>query len=264
MSFDEDNKTLGGLTIGSLTRESPGDGTQPPRKRRTISLEDLVGEFEETPGENTGDSSNPRAEPRFETDEEALKHNRFYLPVLRLNHRDQWESKPLSQRQKLTPELAEKTCLTNCCGIHGLRSSCCRLDMDDLEHILGPVSEKWIKRFLRFCAKKGWNLKRGDVVIDFEEGKLIGRRFFNNHPVFDRETSYPMMRLQVDGPRFSCKFLNSDTGLCNIYENRPEMCQDYLCRYIKTNFLVKTKAKPNTWLRADVGESSDEEERQGK
>ena len=67
--------------------------------------------------------------------------------------------------------------------------------------------------------------------------------------------------MQIEGPHFSCKFLNNMNGMCNIYEQRPDMCRDYLCGHVKSNFLVKTKDKPNTWRKIDVrpGEPEDEE-----
>lgn len=200
----------------------------------------------------------PRRPPKKEL-QKARKDNKYYLPVLSLNDATMWPPAQMADRRHLTDEIATETCLSNCCGVPGVFSACCRLDPDDLEHVLGPVKEKWVKKFLRYAKKKGWNYKRSDVVIDYEEGKLIGERFFNGHPIFTKPTSYPMMRIQAMGPRFGCKFLNPDNGMCGIYEQRPGMCRGYYCQYIKKNFLVKTKEKPNTWRRVDVGSKKDEE-----
>jgi len=191
---------------------------------------------------------------------EVKKENKFYLPVLSLNDETMWQTKPMSERTYFTDEVAKETCLTNCCNAPGVFSACCRLDPNDLEHILGPVTEKWIKRFLNHSQKKGLNYKRSDVVIDFEEGKLIGDAFFNGHPIFSKPTSYPMMRIQAMGPRFGCKFLNPDNGMCGIYPVRPDMCSGYLCQYVKKSFLVKTKSHPNTYKRVDVGRNDKENE----
>jgi len=179
------------------------------------------------------------------------KEARYYLPVLYLNDPTQWDSKPLSERKHFTDEVAKKTCLSNCCGIEGLRSGCCKLDPDDLEHILGPLDEEWITKILKYFKNKNIPMSRYDVVIDFEEGRLIGQKFFNGHPVFDSKESYPMLRFQIDGNRFSCKFLNANTGMCGIYEQRSDMCRNYLCQYVKKNFLVRTPANPNKYSKVE-------------
>lgn len=181
-----------------------------------------------------------------EEKEKAKKEARYYLPVLYLNQQQQWESKPLSERKHFTDEVAKDTCLGNCCGHTGLRAGCCQMDMDDLEHVLGPIDEQWISSTLKKFKKMGMNLTRYDLVIDYEEGKLIGEKFFNSHPVFDSKGSYPILRFQVNGIRFACKFLNVNNGMCTIYEFRPPMCQNYFCSYIKSNFLVKLN-KSNTY-----------------
>lgn len=154
-----------------------------------------------------------------------------------------------------------ETCLGNCCGIPGTKSMCCRLSPSQLEHVLGPLDDKWIKKITEWFKKRGINVTRQDIVIDHEEGVLIGRNFFNGHEIFERKETYPIMRMQVEGPHFACKFLNNMNGMCNIYEQRPDMCRSYLCGHVKSNFLVKTKDKPNTWRKIDVrpGEPEDEE-----
>lgn len=177
--------------------------------------------------------------------------NRFHLPVLYINDINQWPNKPKTEKRLLTDELAEKTCLSNCCGVEGLNSACCRLDPDDLEHVLGPLEgkqrgiknpdERWVETIVRWFNKNGVKYKRSDIVIDFEEGKEIGLKFFNDHEIFRRKESYPMLRFQVDGPRFACKFLNNTNGKCTIYHMRPQMCRSYVCRFISSNFLVKNK-----------------------
>jgi Fe-S-cluster containining protein len=204
-----------------------------------------------TPSKQTGTSN--RASLRIPEDadiDKIVEDNRYYLPVLHINDPSIWESKPVSERLHFTSEVATETCLKNCCGQLGLKSACCIMDPDDMEHVLGPVSEADIKKIVNHFKKKGFNFTRSDVVIDFEEGKLLGQTFFNDHPVFKREDSYPIMRIQTFGPRFACKFLNVHNGKCNVYSFRPEMCSNYLCSYVKSNFLVKTK-KGNTYIRVD-------------
>lgn len=189
---------------------------------------------------------------------EARKENKYYLPVLSLNDPTMWSEAPKKDRIYFTDEVAKETCLSNCCGYPGVFSACCRLDLDDLEHVLGPVKESWVKRFIKYSKKRGWNYKRSDIVIDIEEGKLIGDRFFDGHPVFSRPGSYPIMRLQMMGPRFACKFLNPDDGLCGIYQQRPDMCKKYICQYVKNNYLVRLQDKPNTY-RKIVGKKEEKE-----
>lgn len=226
--------------------------------RKTISLNELL----EMDKENESISSIPEKEkkkrPNTEELQQAKKDNKFYLPVLSLNDNLMWPSKPMNERRHFTDEVAKETCLSNCCGVPGLWSACCRLDPDDIEHVLGPVTEDWIKAILRHFRKKGYNWNRSDIVIDYEEGKLIGDKFFNGHPIFQKKTSYPMMRIQSIGPRFGCKFLNPDNGMCGIYQHRPDMCRGYYCQYVKTNFLVRTKDRPNTYHRVDVGNKEEE------
>lgn len=180
---------------------------------------------------------------------QTLKRDRFYLPVLHLNDPTQW---PVSDsRTQFTDTVAHNVCLGNCCGIEGVYSACCQMDLEDLEHVLGPVDEKWIESTIAWFAKKGIPTTRADLVIDFEEGRLIGEKFFEGarKQVFSSKETYPILRFQINGPRFACKFLNTVNGKCQIYEQRPGMCRGYLCQYVKANFLVRTDPEnhPNTY-----------------
>ncbi|MFA6049657.1 MAG: YkgJ family cysteine cluster protein [Candidatus Paceibacterota bacterium] len=218
---------------------------------RTISLDELIKEDEDRKdliAPDLGDKT------KYSPDElrELRKDNKFYLPVLRLNHMDMWPPKPRSERKHFTDQVAKETCLSKCCGVPGVKSACCRMDPNDLEHVLGPLDEDWIGKIIKWFKKNHINVTRQDVVIDFEEGQLIGRNFFNGHQIFEDPKSYPIMRFQVDGPRFACKFLNNQNGMCNIYEQRPDMCRTYLCGYVKSNFFVQTKDNPNKWVMVDV------------
>lgn len=177
--------------------------------------------------------------------------NRFHLPVLHINDPTQWPSQPLESRLHWTDKVAYNTCLGNCCGVEGLKAGCCHMDPYDMEHVLGPLDEEWIKKIVAWLRKRGIMATRADVVIDYEEGKIIGENFFNGErkAVFLSEDSYPILRFQVAGPRFACKFLNIDNGKCTIYEERPDMCRGYLCQYVRSHFLVKTPTKPNTYTK---------------
>ena len=214
----------------------------------SISVEELLKKNEKEDEKCISSINLQKKELTKEELKEVKKENRFYLPVLRINQLEQWPPIPKSQRKHFTAETARKTCLSNCCDVPGLKSACCRMDPDDLEHVLGPLDEKWIKHILKWFKNKGIDYRRQDIVIDFEEGKILGQTFFNGHRVFEDPKSYPILRFQVDGSHFSCKFLNNSTGMCGIYLERPNMCKNYLCNYVKSNFLVKTKEKPNTWV----------------
>lgn len=176
--------------------------------------------------------------------------DRFYLPVLNLNHIPEWDSKPNEERKHFTDEVALNTCLGNCCGVEGLKGGCCHLDPIDLEHVLGPLDEDWIRDIIKWFKHKGISCNRSDIVIDYEEGKYLGQTLFKDAPnnqIFQEKQSYPFLRFQVLGPRYVCKFMNPQTYKCQIYEVRPNMCRTYYCQYILTNFLVKTKNHPNRW-----------------
>lgn len=217
---------------------------------RTISIDDLYESDKDH--DITLQSDHKKHNLSKEELKDLKKENRFYLPVVYLNHMDMHPSKPNSERQHWTDQKAMETCLSNCCGIPGTKSMCCRLNPDQLEHVLGPLDEKWIKSIVEWFKKRGINVTRQDIVIDYEEGLLIGRNFFKGHEIFEKRESYPIMRMQLEGPHFACKFLNNLNGMCNIYQQRPDMCRSYLCGYVKSNFFVKTKDKPNTWRKIDT------------
>lgn len=194
-----------------------------------------------------GDETTP--EQQLETVEIPKKkvQNKFHLPVLNINKADYWESQAVSDRKHLTAEVAAKTCLGNCCGYEGLSAGCCQLDSEDLEHVLGRVDEEDIKKLIMHLKKTQPGIKREDIVIDIKEGMMIGKQFFNDHAVFKDERSYPMLRLQIFGSRFVCKFLSTKTFMCTVYSHRPKMCVEYYCEFLKKNYLIRTKDKPNTW-----------------
>ena len=225
---------------------------------RTISIDDLIEQDSST--DIQLESDHKKQNLSKEELRELKKENRFYLPIVYLNHMDMHPSKPNSERQYWTDKKAIETCLGNCCGVPGTKAMCCRLNKEKLEHVLGPLDEKWIKKITEWFKKRGINVTRHDIVIDYEEGVLIGRNHFNGHEIFERKESYPIMRMQIEGPHFGCKFLNNKNGMCNIYEQRPDMCRDYLCGYVKSNFFVKSKHKPNTWVKSDIRPGNPEDD----
>ena len=217
--------------------------------KKSLSIDEMM-ELDKDQKKTTNNSSKDITVGNIEETEHAA-NQKYYLPVLNINHAQEWETKPLSERKHFTDEIAMQTCLGNCCGVEGLKGACCHLDPIDLEHVLGPVSEECIKDIVKFFRKKGLNYSRQDIVIDYEEGKIIGDTLFKDAPnnqIFHEPKAYPILRFQALGPRYSCKFMNPQTYKCQIYEVRPKMCSTYYCNYITTNFLVKTKtAHPNRW-----------------
>jgi Fe-S-cluster containining protein len=232
------------------------------KQKKMISLEDLVELDKQRTAEEKAEIAAVAKSPardKFIKEKELDPNNekdyrdKYYLPVLNINHAPEWESKPVDQRKHFTDEVAMNTCLGNCCGVPGLKGGCCHLDPVDMEHVLGPLDEEWIKDIVKWFRKKGMNFSRQDIVIDYEEGVVIGDTLFKDAPnnaVFRDKKAYPFLRFQVLGPRYVCKFMNPTTYKCQIYEVRPKMCREYLCQYVVSNFLVKTKNKPNTWQKA--------------
>jgi len=192
---------------------------------------------------------NPTFEENLENKKKVI--NKVHLPVLNLNIKEEWESLPLSKRRHLTDELAQETCGSNCCGYEGLAAACCQLNPENLEHVLGAITKEDISRILKQLKKSIPSIEKSDIVIEKEEGMLIGRTFFNGHDIFNQENSYPMLRFQIYQNRFVCKFLNPKTKQCSIYSVRPEMCKNYFCRYVKTNFLLRTPSNPNIYKKID-------------
>jgi Fe-S-cluster containining protein len=115
--------------------------------------------------------------------------------------------------------------------------------------MLGPISEEDVKLIVKTLNKKGLRVSRNDIVMDIEEGRLVGAKFFEGNDIFKDPTAYPMLRMVASGNVFACKFLSANSGKCSIYEFRPQMCRDYYCQYVLTNFLLRTKQKQNTYLK---------------
>lgn len=233
-----------------------------PTKLSTTEQADLKGE-QNLPSNSTSLDTLPyRAEKDLEigytytsgTSAPPVSSSRFYLPVLYLNDKKQWSQK--ETKTPFTNKVSEEVCLSKCCGVDGLKSACCILDLEHTEHVLGPVDEHWVAEMIKKSRSIHQKMTREDLVIDQEEGEIVGATFFNARKTseddveggskqnvwFDKR-SYPMMRYQVFGGRLSCKFLNTKNGKCTIYENRPMMCKSYYCSYVEANFLTNNVPK---------------------
>lgn len=224
------------------------------KPRPALSLEDLEKiRQERTVLDNAAQKKEIRKVLGGNLQKGPAKSDRFHLPVLYLNDPTQWPSQPKENRIRFTDEVAYNTCLGNCCGVEGLKASCCQMDPDDMEHVLGPVDEEWIVDIVKWLRRKDISATRADVVIDFEEGRIIGEKFFNGErkAIFMSKDTYPILRFQVHGPRFACKFLSPVNGKCSIYQQRPEMCKKFLCQYVRSNFLIRTDPvnHPNTFTK---------------
>lgn len=223
------------------------------KQKKSLSLDDLIEMDKQRQTEQqvkVPSRNQTLKEQEQDPNQEKDYRDKYYLPVLNINQEQEWISKPKDERRHFTDEVAMKTCLGNCCGVPGLKGGCCHLDPVDLEHVLGPVDEEWIKDIVKWFRKKGLNFSRQDIVIDYDEGVVIGDTLFKDSPnnaVFKDKKAYPFLRFQVLGPRYVCKFMNPTTYKCQIYEVRPNMCRTYYCQFIFSNFLVKTKAHPNRW-----------------
>jgi Fe-S-cluster containining protein len=178
----------------------------------------------------------------------SIEKNKWHMPRLNVNDDTFYEA--VENPTLFTDKVALDTCLGNCCGVKGLKAACCHLNPDTLEHVLGPVDEKWIKEFIKIMhSTNGMTLTRSDIVVDYEEGKIMGKQLFNDHPVFQDPKAYPFLRMQVYGPRYACKFLNPQTNKCGIYAHRPTFCRNYYCSYVKANFLVRQPGTQNTYVK---------------
>lgn len=191
------------------------------------------------------------SESESNSNNEKKLRSKIHLPILYLNKEEEWKPAPLSERRHLTDKVAHEVCGSNCCGYKDLAAACCQISPENLEHILGAITKEDISRLLKQLKKSIPTIEKSDIVIEREEGMLIGKTFFEGHDIFNQKTSYPMLRFQIYENRFICKFLNPKTKQCTVYSARPDMCRDYFCRYIKSNFLVRTPSNPNIYKKVD-------------
>ena len=117
------------------------------QQKKSLSIEEL--EQIDKKSVNTPTLPKENGSDKTEPNEKSF-HDRYYLPVLNLNHATEWSPKPLSERKHFTDEVAMETCLGNCCGVEGLKGACCQIDPYDLEHVLGPVTEDCIKKIINY------------------------------------------------------------------------------------------------------------------
>lgn len=116
-------------------------------------------------------------------------------------------------------------CQKKCLGYDNNHGGCCTVS--NRNFIIGPVGNS--KEFIEKLKKRipGVDISFDDVFIEYEEG----RRMFPDKPVWQNPNNYPCLRLNQT-KLASCIFYNEAIKCCSIYEDRPEMCRNYMCDYL--------------------------------
>ena len=116
-------------------------------------------------------------------------------------------------------------CSKKCLGYEGNHGGCCSAYNN---WILGAVKDE--EEFLKNLSMKfGREVKREEVLIDFEEGKKL----FPNKQSWQNPNNYPAIKVNTEDPAKYCIFYNKTIRACGIYEIRPSMCRKYECDYLK-------------------------------
>ena len=134
--------------------------------------------------------------------------------------------------QKITPgDICSKKCLGN----NGYDGGCCTLEQRDW--IIGPLTEDQVEKLL-FDLRVMLNRKveRKEAVIDYEEGCDL----FPTRSQWQNKNNFPCMRINLSNYRLPCVFYNIGSKKCNIYNNRPRLCKDFFCDYLKQHSIAQT------------------------
>jgi Fe-S-cluster containining protein len=119
-------------------------------------------------------------------------------------------------------------CSFKCYGVDNYHGSCCSIE--DRDWIIGPHPDN--KEFLKRLSEKfGREIKYQEVFIDYEEGKNL----FPEKNVWQNESAYPALRVNLTNPKIYCIFYNETLRACSVYSIRPETCRNYECDYLKNN-----------------------------
>lgn len=118
-------------------------------------------------------------------------------------------------------------CQKTCLGIVGNHGGCCTIG--DRDYIIGPIrdGEETLKRIQQNFPNI--DVEWSDIFIDYEEG----RRLFPNKSFWQNPNNYPCMRVNVDESSYSCIFYNRQLRCCNIHKSKSEVCNNYVCDYLK-------------------------------
>lgn len=119
-------------------------------------------------------------------------------------------------------DIIAKTCSTDCFGISGYHGSCCRVENRDW--IMGPVTDAplYLKRIQETMPWMTWE----DLFIDYEEGSNL----YPEKSVWQKRTNYPALRVTQTG---ECIFYNSQSRSCGAYEQRSEICANFMCEHLQ-------------------------------
>ena len=121
---------------------------------------------------------------------------------------------------------SQAICQNQCRGIDGYSADCCCAG--DQDWMLGPVhdADDFLERLrLRF----GRLFLTDEVFIGFEEGSQL----FPDRERWQKESSFPALRVNIHHPRKACMFFSSVRKGCSVYDIRPEICRKFECDYLK-------------------------------
>ncbi len=132
----------------------------------------------------------------------------------------------MADREALKLLVTEHTCERKCMGFDGNSGGCCTLGPRD--YIIGPVED--VDLLLeRLSVEWGRPVTRGEVVIDYEEGRAL----FPERAVWQHPSHYPAMRVLTEHPRVPCRFYDLERSRCTIYAIRPPLCRRFECDWLK-------------------------------
>ena len=131
-------------------------------------------------------------------------------------------------REALRSQVIAYSCSQNCMGHRGNVGGCCTLD--DRNWILGPVRDDDADAFVVGLGRLlGREVSREEIFIDFEEGRAL----FPERSEWQNPANYPALRVRTDLARNPCRFYDSSTGGCGVYDIRPALCRTYVCDHLK-------------------------------
>jgi Fe-S-cluster containining protein len=128
-------------------------------------------------------------------------------------------------REALADLVTIHTCLRKCMGHDDLAAGCCTVGSRD--YIIGPIHDT-AALLERLSERYGRDVPYEEVFVDHEEGSGL----FPDRPVWQRKECFPAIRVDMDDPLRSCRFL-ADDNLCSIHDIRSNTCRDYSCSHLK-------------------------------
>jgi len=120
-------------------------------------------------------------------------------------------------------------CQQRCKGVDSHDGECCCVEERDW--VLGPVpdADDFLERLrLRF----GRLFLTNEIFYEFEEGSKL----FPDRGHWQKEESYPAIRVNLHHSRKVCMFYSSARKSCSVYDIRPGICKQYQCDFLKEKF----------------------------